>query len=68
MSEAPASQPSISRCVGQAVGILWDAIRTPVKPQAVEVNRMTETLQHDGVTLRRTTIDEVVVQPPPQTH
>ena len=67
MSHAGASKPSISRCVGQAVGILWDAIRTPVKPEAVQVNRVTETLQRDGVTLRRTTIDEVVVTPPPQT-
>ncbi|MBM4006673.1 MAG: hypothetical protein FJ292_03775 [Planctomycetes bacterium] len=66
MSNSGASQPSISRCVGQAVGILWDAIRAPVKPKAVEVNRTTETLQRDGVTLRRTTIDEVVVTPPPQ--
>ena len=69
MSEARASeQPSIARCVGQALGIVWSAIRTPVTPQAVEVNRRTETLEQGGMTLRRTTIDEVVVQPPPQTH
>jgi hypothetical protein len=68
MSEARASQPSIARCVGQAVGIVWSAIRTPVTPQAVEVNRRTGTLEQGGMTLRRTTIDEVVVQPPPQTH
>jgi hypothetical protein len=69
MSEArPSDRPSISRCVGQAVGIVWSAVRTPVTPPAVEVNRRTETLEQGGVTLRRTTIDEVVVQPPPQTH
>ena len=69
MNEArPSEQPSIARCVGQAVGIVWSAIRAPVTPQAVEVNRRTGTLQHNGMTLRRTTIDEVVVQPPPQTH
>ena len=69
MSEPrPSEQPSIARCVGQAVGIVWSAVRTPVTPKAVEVNRRTETLQQGGVTLRRTTIDEVVVQPSPQTH
>jgi hypothetical protein len=69
MSEPRSSeQPSIARCVGQAVGIVWSAVRTPVTPKAVEVNRRTETLQQGGVTLRRTTIDEVVVQPSPQTH
>ena len=69
MSHAASSeQPSIARCVGQAVGIVWSAVRTPVTPKAVEVNRRTETLEQGGMTLRRTTIDEVVVQPPPQTH
>jgi len=69
MSHAASSkQPSISRCVGQAVGIVWSAIRTPVTPQAAEVNRRTETLEQGGMTMRRTTFDEVVVQPPPQPH
>ena len=69
MSAAPASeQPGLARSIGQAIGIVWQAVRTPVTPQTVEVNRRTETLEQGGMTLRRTTIDEVVVQPPPQTH
>lgn len=61
-------QPGIARSVGQAIGILWQAIRTPVAPRAVEVARRSETVQRGGVTLRRTTIDEVVVEQPPRTH
>ena len=69
MSGARATeQPGLARSIGQAIGIVWHAVRTPVAPKAVEVNRRTETLEQGGVTLRRTTIDEVVVQPPPQTH
>jgi hypothetical protein len=69
MSQAASSdRPSLARCVGQAVGIVWSALRTPVTPKAVEVGRRTETLEQGGMTLRRTTIDEVVMQPPPQTH
>ena len=65
MSDRRASeQPGLARSLGEAVGILWRAIREPVTPKAVEVNRRTETLQQNGVTLRRTTIDEVVVPAP----
>ena len=65
MSEPRASdQPGIARSVGQAVGIVWNAIVTPVEPQVVQVNRRTAMLTENGVTLRRTVIDEVVVQPP----
>ena len=69
MSEGVAShdrQPGIARSVGQAIGIVWQAIRTPVAGQAVEVSRRSETVQQGGVTLRRTTIDEVVVDQPPR--
>jgi hypothetical protein len=59
-------QPGIARSVGQAIGIVWQAIRTPVARQVVEVSRRSETLQQGGVTLRRTTIDEVVVDHPPR--
>lgn len=65
MSQTRASeQPGVARSLGEAVGILWRAIREPVAPKTVEVNRRTETLQEGGVTLRRTTIDEVVVHAP----
>jgi hypothetical protein len=67
MSEGVAShdqQPGIARSVGQAIGIVWQAIRTPVAAPAVEVSRRSETVQQGGVTLRRTTIDEVVVDQP----
>ena len=38
MSEPRASdQPGIARSVGQAVGIVWNAIVTPVEPQVVQV-------------------------------
>ena len=69
MNEGVAShdqQPGIARSVGQAIGIVWQAIRTPVSGQAVEVARRSETVQQGGVTLRRTTIDEVVVDHPPR--
>jgi hypothetical protein len=45
---------------------VWQAIRTPVAAPAVEVSRRSETVQQGGVTLRRTTIDEVVVDHPPR--
>jgi hypothetical protein len=68
MSAARSSeQPGVARSVGQAVGILWNAIVTPVAPRAVQVSRRTETLEQGGVTLRRTTIDEVVVPAPQAT-
>ena len=54
-------QPGIARSVGQAIGIVWQAIRTPVAAPVVEVSRA---VQQGGVTLRRTTIDEVVVDQP----
>ncbi len=61
MSESAISaKPTIARCVGRAIGIVWRAIRTPVARSTVEVQRKTETHEHDGITLRRTTIDEVV--------
>lgn len=63
-----AQQPGIARSVGQAIGIVWQAIRTPVPGQAVEVSRRSESVQQGGVTLRRTTIDEVVVDQPPRTN
>lgn len=69
MSDRAAShvqQPGIARSVGQAIGIVWQAIRTPVAGQAVEVARRSESVQQGGVTLRRTTIDEVVVDQPPR--
>jgi len=47
---------------------VWSAVRTHVTPPTDAVNRRTETLEQGGMTLRRTTIDEVVVQPPPQPH
>jgi hypothetical protein len=37
-----------------------------VAAPAVEVSRRSETVQQGGVTLRRTTIDEVVVDQPPR--
>ena len=63
---SPVQQPGIARSVGQAIGIVWQAIRTPVAGQAVEVSRRSETVQQGGVTLRRTTIDEVVLDQPPR--
>ena len=42
MSEGVArhdEQPGIARSVGQAIGIVWQAIRTPVAAPAVEVSR-----------------------------
>ena len=71
MSDAAASHgqaAGVARSVGQAVGILWRAIRTPVAPDTVEVSRRSETLRQDGLTLRRTTIDEVVLQPRDRTN
>jgi len=62
--QAHAAQASIARCIGEAIGIMWKAVRTPVNPAVVEVHRHSETLQHNGVTLRRTTIDEVVLKTP----
>ncbi|MDP7030320.1 MAG: hypothetical protein QF733_08880 [Phycisphaerales bacterium] len=46
------------RCLGEFTGHILKGARTPVS-QRQEVSRSTEESTKDGVTLRRTTIDEV---------
>ncbi len=51
----------VMRSLGQAVGIVVKAIRTPVqRDTVVEVSRATQSQQHDQVTLRRTVVDEII--------
>ena len=51
----------VMRSLGQAVGIVVNAIRTPVKrDHVVEVSRASHSERRDDVTLRRTVIDEII--------
>lgn len=57
----------VMRSLGQAVGIVVNAIRTPVKrDKVVEVSRATQSQQRDDVTLRRTVVEEIIWKEPPQ--
>ncbi|MFO0783091.1 MAG: hypothetical protein U0636_05360 [Phycisphaerales bacterium] len=62
---AERQDPSIARNLGAFFGHIAHAIRTdPDAPQKREVKRTTtEEKTPDGVILRRTTIDEVVLPP-----
>ncbi|MFM1936659.1 MAG: hypothetical protein RI990_1618 [Planctomycetota bacterium] len=64
--------PPLARSIGAFFGHIIDAVRTdPNAPAAAEVRReTTEERRPDGVTLRRTVIEEVVLPPgtpPPDT-
>ena len=51
----------VMRSLGQAVGIVVNAIRTPVQcDKVVEVSRTSKSERRDDVTLRRTVIDEII--------
>ena len=51
----------VMRSLGQAVGIVVNAIRTPVqRDKVVEVSRTCKSERRDDVTLRRTVIDEII--------
>jgi len=51
----------VMRSLGQAVGIVVKAIRTPVqRDKVVEVSRTSQSERLDDVTLRRTVIDEII--------
>ena len=51
----------VMRSLGQAVGIVVNAIRTPVqRDKVVEVSRTSQSERRDHVTLRRTVIDEII--------
>lgn len=62
---AGAGDPSIARNLGAFFGHIVKAIKTdPTAPPSVEVSRsVQEDRQPDGVILRRTTVDEVVLPP-----
>lgn len=51
----------VMRSLGQALGIVVNAIRTPVqRDKVVEVSRTSKSERRDDVTLRRTVIDEII--------
>ena len=51
----------VMRSLGQALGIVVNAIRMPVKrDHVVEVSRASHSERRDDVTLRRTVIDEII--------
>ena len=55
------------RSLGQAVGIVVNAIRTPVeREKVVEVSRVSQSQRHDDVTLRRTVVEEIIWKEPSQ--
>ncbi len=49
---------SLMRCLGEFTGHILKGVRTPASTRQ-EVSRSTEETTRDGVTLRRTTIDEI---------
>ncbi len=49
---------SLMRCLGEFTGHILKGVRTPASNRQ-EVSRSTEESTQDGVTLRRTTIDEI---------
>lgn len=56
----------LARCLGEAVGHLVRAVRTPVEGRVerrIVVEQRTETRQHGELTLRRTVIDEIETPP-----
>ncbi len=63
MADAEPRKP-IARCLGEAVGHLVQAVKSPVATDRVLVERRSEVREHDGVLLRRTVIDEVEPIPP----
>jgi len=57
----------VMRSLGQAVGIVVNAIRTPVeRAKVVEVSRVSQSQRHDDVTLRRTVVEEIIWKEPSQ--
>ena len=57
----------VMRSLGQAVGIVVNAIRAPVKREkVVDVSRVFQSQQHDDVTLRRTVVEEIIWKEPSQ--
>jgi hypothetical protein len=55
----------LMRCLGEFAGHIIKGIRTPAGGAKQEVSRTTEERIEHGVTLRRTTIDEVEL---PENH
>lgn len=60
--ETETAAKPLARCLGEAVGHLFRAVRTPVERRIV-VEQRTETRQHGELTLRRTVIDEIETPP-----
>ena len=57
----------VMRSLGQAVGIVVNAIRTPVqRDKVVEVSRTSKSERRDDVTLRRTVVEEIIWKEPSQ--
>ena len=57
----------VMRSLGQALGIVVNAIRTPVKrDHVVEVSRASHSERRDDVTLRRTVVEEIIWKEPSQ--
>jgi hypothetical protein len=49
----------LMRCLGEFAGYIIKGVRTPTEGRRREVSRTVEERTEDGVTLRRTTIDEI---------
>lgn len=62
MADAEPRKP-IARCLGEAVGHLVQAVRTPVAADRTLVERRSEVREFDGLRLRRTVIDEIEAPP-----
>ncbi len=54
-----AERKPLMRCLGEFAGHIIKGIKTPAEPETHEVRRTVEETTEGGVTLRRTTIDEV---------
>ncbi|MAT80904.1 MAG: hypothetical protein CMJ29_04560 [Phycisphaerae bacterium] len=62
---AESEKKSLMRCLGEFTGYIAKGIRTKVdQPNTEEVSRVVEETHENGVTLRRTVIEEVEYRDP----
>ncbi len=58
----PKHDKSLMRSLGEFVGYIWGGVKA--NPSRKTVKKTVEEEQRGGVTLRRTTIEEIEVHPP----
>lgn len=59
---------SLMRCLGEFAGHIVRGIKTPADPSRQEIGRQVEEKTEDGITLRRTIVDEIELSAKNQTE